>query len=35
MAPEGPKQKAFETYAVENIPPDTSFLEMLDILNNS
>ncbi len=25
---------AFETYKVENISPDTSFLEMLDILNN-
>lgn len=24
----------FETYKVENISPDTSFLEMLDILNN-
>lgn len=25
----------FEDYAVENISPDTSFLEMLDILNNN
>ena len=25
----------FETYHVENISPDTSFLEMLDILNNN
>ena len=25
---------AFETYKVENISADTSFLEMLDILNN-
>ena len=25
----------FEEYAVENISPDTSFLEMLDILNNN
>ena len=25
---------AFKTYRVENISPDTSFLEMLDILNN-
>ena len=24
----------FETYKVENISADTSFLEMLDILNN-
>ncbi|MDR2425233.1 MAG: succinate dehydrogenase/fumarate reductase iron-sulfur subunit [Prevotellaceae bacterium] len=24
----------FETYGIENISPDTSFLEMLDILNN-
>ena len=24
----------FVEYAVENISPDTSFLEMLDILNN-
>ena len=26
---------AFKTYRVENISPDTSFLEMLDILNNN
>jgi len=26
---------AFETYKVENISADTSFLEMLDILNNN
>lgn len=26
---------SFETYHVENISPDTSFLEMLDILNNN
>ena len=26
---------AFKTYKVENISPDTSFLEMLDILNNN
>ena len=25
---------AFQTYQVDNISPDTSFLEMLDILNN-
>ena len=25
----------FETYKVENISADTSFLEMLDILNNN
>ena len=25
----------FENYRVENISPDTSFLEMLDILNNN
>ena len=25
----------FETYKVENISPDSSFLEMLDILNNN
>jgi len=29
-----PKDKGhFETYSLENISPDTSFLEMLDILN--
>ena len=27
-------QGKFETYKVENISPDSSFLEMLDILNN-
>ena len=27
-------QGAFETYEVKNISADTSFLEMLDILNN-
>ena len=27
-------QGAFETYKVENISADTSFLEMMDILNN-
>ena len=26
---------AFESYKVENISADTSFLEMLDILNNN
>ena len=25
----------FETYRVDGISPDTSFLEMLDILNNN
>ena len=30
----GPKAKgAFETYQMKDIPGDTSFLEMLDILN--
>lgn len=30
----GPKEKgAFETYQMKDIPGDTSFLEMLDILN--
>ena len=28
-------QGAFETYKVENISSDTSFLEMMDILNNT
>ena len=28
-------QGAFETYKVENISADTSFLEMMDILNNN
>ena len=33
---EGPKAKGrFETYKVTNISPDCSFLEMLDILNES
>lgn len=27
-------QGQFETYRVQNIPPDASFLEMLDVLNN-
>ena len=32
----GPKAKGeFKTYQVSNISPDTSFLEMLDILNNN
>ena len=36
MAPERRQAKgAFETYKVENISADTSFLEMLDILNNN
>ena len=34
MAPEGSERKgAFETYQMKDIPGDTSFLEMLDILN--
>ena len=28
-------QGAFETYKVENISADTSFLEMMDILKNN
>lgn len=31
---ERPGKGEFVEYAVENISPDTSFLEMLDILNN-
>ena len=32
----GPKAKGeFKTYQISNISPDTSFLEMLDILNNN
>lgn len=32
----GPKAKgAFETYQMKDIPGDTSFLEMLDILNRT
>ena len=32
----GPKEKGhFETYEMSDIPTDTSFLEMLDILNEN
>lgn len=32
----GPKAKGkFETYDIDNVSPDSSFLEMLDILNNN
>ena len=34
MAPKGPKKKALlKRYQMKDIPGDTSFLEMLDILN--